>query len=878
MKISHYLIERPLGVGGMGEVFVAFDEHLQRKVAIKLLPAARALDSSARARMLREARAASALQHPGIVTIHEIGADDSGRTFIVMELVDGETFAQVLARRERLPPDEAIELVAQVADAVGVAHEAGILHRDLKPANLMIDRRGRVKVLDFGLSKRLGTASVEPASVMTPVVAVGPISADAPTATPDPVSGDAATVLPTSSSLDDAVDVHTVDGARMGTPGYAALELVRGETADVRSDVFSLAVVLYELVTGKLPFPNDTWTTLIAALERGSPPSSGFPKLDAAIAPALRPDPAARYPDVATLVARARQTITPPRRSPLPWIAAAVAVTGAAVGAWAVTRSPGGKPAAIVPDAAPAPSGPRRAADARALTATDACAYSPAFADADTVAFDLTKDGAIDLYAVPLAGGAPRLVAGGPMMEWRAAPGARPGEIVYLVTDTGERGVTYIDSAVLATGATRRVVELAADSVATVGEALIYPTSVGPELRRYTPERDDVVATLPADHAARLVTVAPDQRHVAVQARRGAGVGTLCVADLQDGRGSCPVEPIIPARPAWSSTSDAIFYASAQGIRRHALDAPDGKDDPLVVEGAAALGGIAVAPDGDALVWSTCGARGWVIDVAHPTEKLVVAEGAIDDLHAGANGALVYIQASAALRAVMFRDPAGSLRELTGPNDPSPRFPALSPDGTSVAYVLGDPEAGVYLQATDGLTRAKPISQDKTAVSPRWLDDDRLAYVTWDERNVYWISIYDRRDATTVKVDAPRLLWGKHPETGALLVSRDGEDGLYWRDLATGKERRWNVNNLPSSANTTNIVSSPNGRWVVVQAGQMSNRALRIDVLANDPTAELVYEASQDLTLGRLAVSDDGTVYAAPNGWSGELYALDGRY
>ncbi|HTM21005.1 MAG TPA: serine/threonine-protein kinase, partial [Kofleriaceae bacterium] len=161
-RIGHYVIERPLGAGGMGEVFVAFDPRLERRVAIKLVAGHRSADAAARSRMLREARSASALKHPGIVTVHEIGEAD-GRTYIAMELVEGQTFAERIAERGALPIDEALGLIARVADAVDAAHQAGILHRDIKSANLMVDGRGEVRVLDFGLSKRIGAPG--PASV-----------------------------------------------------------------------------------------------------------------------------------------------------------------------------------------------------------------------------------------------------------------------------------------------------------------------------------------------------------------------------------------------------------------------------------------------------------------------------------------------------------------------------------------------------------------------------------------------------------------------------------------------------------------------------------------------------------------------------------------
>jgi serine/threonine-protein kinase len=150
---GRYRVERSLGRGGGGEVHLAYDEVLERRVAVKLVtgPGGEAAD---RERILREARAVSGLSHPGIVTVHEV-AQDGSDAFIVMEYVAGETLAERLARTGPLAPGEAVGLVAQVADALEAAHAQGILHRDVKCANLMIDAAGRVRVLDFGICKRL---------------------------------------------------------------------------------------------------------------------------------------------------------------------------------------------------------------------------------------------------------------------------------------------------------------------------------------------------------------------------------------------------------------------------------------------------------------------------------------------------------------------------------------------------------------------------------------------------------------------------------------------------------------------------------------------------------------------------------------------------
>jgi eukaryotic-like serine/threonine-protein kinase len=232
--ISHYRILDKLGSGGMGEVYLAEDTRLGRKLALKILPAEFTRDPDRLARFEQEARAASALNHPNIITIYEVG-EHEGAHFIATEFIDGRTLRQS-SPPGGMPLGEALEIAIQVAGALQAAHEAGITHRDIKPENVMIRPDGYVKVLDFGLAKLTEKSD--------------------PKIDPAKVDKEAATVL----------RPNTDPGTVMGTVTYMSPEQARGLRVDARSDIFSLGVMLYEMVAGRPPFDGATSSDVIAAI------------------------------------------------------------------------------------------------------------------------------------------------------------------------------------------------------------------------------------------------------------------------------------------------------------------------------------------------------------------------------------------------------------------------------------------------------------------------------------------------------------------------------------------------------------------------------------------------------------------------------------
>ncbi|MGW4245880.1 serine/threonine-protein kinase [Nocardia sp. NPDC004722] len=281
-QLGHYRLRSLIGRGGMGQVWLAEDTHLEREVALKLLPVELASDEDYRRRFEREARLAARLRGPHIVPIHAFGELD-GRLYIDMELVDGSDLAKILREVVSLPPARAVDLVTQIAEALDIAHKAGLVHRDVKPSNVLTLPNGFAYLIDFGIARGVGQATI------------------------------------------------TTTGVAVGTWAYMAPERYSG-TEDLRSDVYSLACLLFEVLTGVKPFAHSDPVQQMAAHLTADPPRASdhssliSAAMDSVIARGLAKDPAHRFPSAGALAAAARTALesrpaaavsrpAPPRRS-----------------------------------------------------------------------------------------------------------------------------------------------------------------------------------------------------------------------------------------------------------------------------------------------------------------------------------------------------------------------------------------------------------------------------------------------------------------------------------------------------------------------------------------------------------------------------------
>jgi eukaryotic-like serine/threonine-protein kinase len=704
-KLGHYEIVGRIGAGGMGVVYKARDTKLGRLVALKVLADGSLASATARARMLREARNASALNHPNIATIYEVG-EDGGQIYIAMELVEGRPLNEVI-QRDGMAAQAVTRYALQIASALAHAHERGIVHRDLKPANVVVTADGHVKVLDFGLAKRLSASEIELATV--------------------------------------SQNTLTEIGSVVGTLPYMAPETLRGEEVDARADVWALGAVMYEMAAGVPPFRGRTPYELSSAILRETPPTLPPrvpPVLQSVMQRCLAKEREQRY-QRASEVRAALEVIAPhsaavesavPVASRRWWWAAGAAgvallvVAGAAY-VW-LRGKPAGTPAgsaeswvqltdfadsavspALSPDgrilafirgedtfigsgqiyAKVLPDG-----DAVQLTHDETAKMSPEFSpDGSTIAY---TTGAWETWSVPVLGGTPRLML----------PNAE--------------GLTWIDPGHLLFSEFKTGIHMAA----------VTATDTRADSRDvYVPPRERGMAHRSA--------ISPDHKWVLIAEMDNGGWLPCRLVPFDGSSAGRRVGPQGAACTyvAWSPDQKWMYLSSDKGGRFHIWRQrfPDGEPEQLT-SGATEEEGLAVAPDGGSLITSV-GLREstiWVRD--RRGERQISSEGFATNPQFSRDGKKIYYLMQP--HGVSGEFISGELWEADLESGRTQRLLPdtlvtgydVSPDGSEVVYSVKDQDnrSRVWIASLDYRFPPRQFASTENEDQPRWDDAKRIYF------------------------------------------------------------------------------------------------------------------------------------------------------
>jgi Tol biopolymer transport system component/predicted Ser/Thr protein kinase len=769
--ISHYRIRSKLGEGGMGEVYLAEDLNLRRPVAIKILPPGFASDEHRKQRFLREAHAASVLNHPNVGVVYEVG-EVNGTPFIAMEYVEGQTLELRIAGRP-LDTQQLVEIATQAADALDAAHSRGITHRDIKSTNIMITPRGHVKVLDFGLAKMIE---------------------------PDGGTTEASTRLKTG------------EGAILGTVHYMSPEQALGRAVDHRSDIFSLGVVLYEMATGRLPFSGKTSTETIEQITHGQPEAvarlnyAAPPELERIIRKCLEKDPEWRYQSARDLVIDLKSlkrdstsgeragTVAPPSRRRHLALALGVGIPAILLAAAVVVLLTRGE---SVP--------PRRETTLKQVTFDPGLEEEPSISpDGSMLAYVTDERGNLDVRILPLSGGQP--IAVGQTDADEAQPAWSPdGTRLAFVSARDHGGRLQI---ALGLGSLQQYV------YAQRGDIFLAPALGG-----------EAVKLIEQGY---YPSWSPDGKKIVFQSERG-GHGDLWIVDTAGGPArQITNDDLYDYHPSWSPDGKWIVYAmqrrrgTAASYEVRVVPAEGG--EPRVLTTAQYT---VISPtwshDGKHILFSS-NRRGsmnlWKIPFsARSPRQLPVPEGVTfgegNDVSASTSAGRGIAFATVKNRGDIWELDVGSgqLRQITF-ETPVEDYPQMSPDGKTliVASNRGG-EGALWTVDAEG----KLLNRLGAGFGARWSPDGRHILFNGGSGPDTKIMVQRIGDVSAREIADAVAFGAWSPDGKQIIFERQAENksSILVKPVAGGAEKE-----IWSGIATTSVSPdwSPDGKWIAFQA------------------------------------------------------------